>query len=466
MRLTTSSGNNKLGSGKEDRAANKFSHCMRNIIEQCNEFQKQLEICFIDFKKAFDSVHRESLWKIVELYGIPTAFIEIFKNIYEGSSCCIKTQEGKTEYFDIETGVRQGCILSSFLFLIAIDFIMKTAVDTTNIGLQWNKRRRDQTNVRWPCSVCDGSVGRNSVKCNTCTQWVHQNCSGIRLSEYTKTWSCPKCKDEPSVLADLDFADDIALLAGNRVDLQNLTDKLSDVGGCIGMRISSEKTKTMSVGAKTQRAQQIVVGNETIDDVERFTYLGSILATDGGSEIDAKCRIGKAAAVFRRLEKVWKSQKLDLKAKLRLYHSIVLPTVLYSCETWKVTEAISKKLDVFHQRCLRRILKISYRDHVTNKDVLERTQSRRLRDIVTERRMRFAGHILRLDNDRCAKMALFFEPSGNRKRGRPKHTWRKTFKEDLASIGKTFDEIETTAANRDEWKLLTARCVASRHRTD
>jgi hypothetical protein len=50
------------------------------------------------------------------------------------------------------------------------------------------------------------------------------------------------------------------------------------------MRISSEKTKTMSVGAKTQSTKQIVVGNEAIDNVERFTYLGSILATDGGSE--------------------------------------------------------------------------------------------------------------------------------------------------------------------------------------
>jgi len=250
------------------------------------------------------------------------------------------------------------------------------------------------------------------------------------------------------------------------VDLQSLTDRLYEVGGCIGMRISSEKTKTMSVGVKTQSPQRIFVGNELIHDTERFAYLGSIVTADGGSDIDAWSRIGKAAAVFRRLERVWKSQKLDIKIKLRLYSSIVLPTVLYASETWKETESISKKLDVFHQRCLRKILKISYRDHVTNKDVLERTQSRRLRDTVTERRMRFAGHILRLAHDRYAKMALFWEPLGKRKRGRPKHTWRKTFEEDLATVGKTFGETEATAADRNEWKLLTARCVASRHRTD
>jgi len=56
---------------------------------------------FIDFTKAFDSVHRESLWHIARLYGIPQQYINIFKSLYLNSSCCVKTDSGLTEFFHI-----------------------------------------------------------------------------------------------------------------------------------------------------------------------------------------------------------------------------------------------------------------------------------------------------------------------------------------------------------------------------
>ena len=86
-------------------------------------------INFIDFRKAFDSVHRESLWKILALYGIPDKYINIFKNIYRGSQCKIRTDADSTDTLEIVTGVRQGCLLLPLLFIIAVDFIMgKTKV--------------------------------------------------------------------------------------------------------------------------------------------------------------------------------------------------------------------------------------------------------------------------------------------------------------------------------------------------
>jgi len=70
---------------------------LRNIIEQSLEHQQDLIINFIDYKKAFDSVHRPSLWKILKHYGIPDRYIEIFKALYNNSSCCVKTSSGHTE---------------------------------------------------------------------------------------------------------------------------------------------------------------------------------------------------------------------------------------------------------------------------------------------------------------------------------------------------------------------------------
>ena len=108
---------------------------LRNIIEPCIEFQQPILLNFGDFKKAFDSMHCESLWKIAALYGIPQKYIKIIKNMHLDSSCCIKTENGNSEFFNIETGARQGCILSIFLFLFVIDFILKNAIDNTQNGI-------------------------------------------------------------------------------------------------------------------------------------------------------------------------------------------------------------------------------------------------------------------------------------------------------------------------------------------
>eukprot|EP00795_Rhopilema_esculentum_P016084 gene16084-7436_t len=129
---------------------------LRNIIKQSIEHQRQLLLNFVDFitsfhhkvtnsvdfKKAFDSVHRESLWKIAASYGIPPRFINIFKNLYDGSTCCVKTESGTTDFFSIETGVCQGCFLSPFLFTLVIDFVMSLAMEGHNFGIVWKDQKR------------------------------------------------------------------------------------------------------------------------------------------------------------------------------------------------------------------------------------------------------------------------------------------------------------------------------------
>ena len=100
-----------------------------NITEQSLEHQQDLIINFINFKKAFDSVHRSNLWKILRYYGIPDRFVNIFKALYDNSSYCVKTASGYTEFFEIVSGVRKSCILSPFFFIIVIDFFMHRTMD-------------------------------------------------------------------------------------------------------------------------------------------------------------------------------------------------------------------------------------------------------------------------------------------------------------------------------------------------
>ena len=88
--------------------------------------------------------------------------------------------------------------------------------------------------------------------------------------------------------------------------------------------------------------------------------------------------IGKAASVFQRLSAIWISNHISMKSKLSLYNSLVIPVAIYASETWKSNNDLAHKLDVFHHRCLRKLLKISWRDHVTNDDVCQRSGERKL----------------------------------------------------------------------------------------
>ena len=151
---------------------------------------------------------------------------------------------------------------------------------------------------------------------------------------------------------------------------------------------------------------RLSIQNKQVENIDAFAYLSSIVNTEGGAEEDIKRRLGKAMEVFQKLQKIWSLTSISMKIKLQLYNTFVLPTALYASGTWKSTAAISKKVDVFHQKCLWKIPKISYLDHITNDEVIRRVQCRCLQDIVTERRVKFSGHVLRMSEDRTVKVAL------------------------------------------------------------
>ena len=76
---------------------------LRNIIEQCLEWNAPLHIVFIDFKKAFDSIHRNSLWKILLSYGLPNKVISLIKLFYEKFECSFLLDNSTTEWFSVES---------------------------------------------------------------------------------------------------------------------------------------------------------------------------------------------------------------------------------------------------------------------------------------------------------------------------------------------------------------------------
>ena len=104
------------------------SNCHHHwIIEKAIEFQKNIHFCFIDYAKAFDCVDHNRLWKILQEMGIPDHLTCPLRNLCAGQEATVRTGHGPTDWFHIGKGVSQGCILSSCLFNLYAEYIMRNA---------------------------------------------------------------------------------------------------------------------------------------------------------------------------------------------------------------------------------------------------------------------------------------------------------------------------------------------------
>ena len=135
--------------------------------------------------------------------------------------------------------------------------------------------------------------------------------------------------------------------------------------------------------------------------------------------------------------------------KTRLHEALVLSTLLNSAELWPFSVGQMKKLEAAHHRWQRSILGISWKDKVTNEKVRETTALPKLEDIIRCRRLRWLGHLSRMDHHKLPRQALIREPEGcSRRPGRPPQNWKDVIKKDLRKIGISWDEVEAAAEDR------------------
>ncbi len=93
---------------------------------------------------------------------------------------------------------------------------------------------------------------------------------------------------------------------------------------------------------------------------------------------------------------IWRCRYLCRRTKLRIFKSLVLPVLLYGCETWTLTSDLERRLNIFGTKCLRRIMGYCWNDFVSNQRLLHETESRPVTSIVRERQLRLYGPVARL----------------------------------------------------------------------
>jgi hypothetical protein len=158
----------------------------------------------------------------------------------------------------------------------------------------------------------------------------------------------------------------VDLLGDNIGTIKKNTETLIDASKEVGLEINIEKTKYMllSCHQNADRNRDIKIGNRSFENVSQFKYLGMTVTNQNLIQEEIKRRLNSGNACYHLVQNLLSSHLLSKNLKIRIYKTIILPVVLYGCETWSLTLREEHRLRVFENRVLRRIFEPK-RDEVT-----------------------------------------------------------------------------------------------------
>jgi hypothetical protein len=195
--------------------------------------------------------------------------------------------------------------------------------------------------------------------------------------------------------------------------------------------------------------------------------LGIILTDQNCIHEEIRIRLNSGNACYHAVQNL-SSRLLSINVKIKIYKTIILPVVLYGCETWCLTSREQHRLRVFENRVLRRIFGPK-RDEVTrswrklhNGELHDLYFSPCIIGMIKARRMRWVGHVAPMAEVRGAYIILVGRPEGRRPMGRLRHRWEDNIKVDLWEIGFGDVDLIHLAQDRDKWRALVNTVVSLR----
>jgi hypothetical protein len=385
---------------------------LKECISLARQKGKSLYMCFVDLRKAYDSVNRDLLWKAMREYGVSEKIIKIVNSLYENTRAKVRVKGKLSEFLSLKTGVKQGCVLSPLLFNIFIDWVVRKVmnnVGNTGIEIRYSKQRK----------------------------WLH-----LKGKELT----------EKILVNMLMYADDMVIIDTELRNVERFMRELDRQLLDVGMMMNVKKTKMMCLNGEIK--ELIKIRGEKVEVENSFPYLGvSIKATQSSSCEEVAVRIAKATKVFRALyHPLWKRKQVSMETKVAIYRTAVVPVLLYGSETWVLSVKESSRLEVFNMRCVRVIAGVTKFDHKTNEELREKTGISTVEELVTQNRLRWLGHVARMSEDRLPPQILYGQLEGKNKMGRPVGRWRDMVQGDIRkrNIVSWYSHVQ----NRVEWRKI------------
>ena len=413
---------------------------VRQLQEKYLGVNKRLYMAFVDLEKAFDRVPRKVIWWSMRKLGVEEWIVRLVQGMYENARSRVRVGEGLSEEFVVKVGVHQGSVLSLLLFIIVLEALsreFRTGIPWEDLyaddlviitdtldecvsrlltwkegmekkGLRVNAGKTKimicgtgldllQSSGEFPCAICRTGVGNNSIFCNGCKHWVHKKCSGLKRLTEDPAYRCTRCQGT-----------------------------------------------ARPIDGRPQN--EVEVGNDKLEVVPFFCYLGDMLSAAGGCDHATTTRVKTAWKKFKELLPVLSSRHLSYKTRGRVYSSCVRNAMLHASETWPLTKPTLQRLRRNDRAMIRQICNVKSDDvdTVSSNQLLAQLCLDDLNVILREKRLRWFGHVERSSG--AIKTARDMNIQGRGGPGRPKMTWK-----------------ALTERDRREWKLsrltlLTRMC--------
>lgn len=370
---------------------------LRQILEKTLEKQIDTHHLFVDYKAAFDSTIRSHLYETMSNFGIAAKLIRLCRMTLRNTSCAVLIGKDLTTPFETKRGFRQGDSLSCDFFNLMMERIVRAA-DLRNSGTIFYK-------------------------------------SFMLLA----------------------YADDIDIIGLNRRAVTAAFSALERESRRLGLVVNEDKTKYMlsTVKEAARIGSHVSVDAYNFEAVNEFVYLGTSITNTNNVSSEIKRRITLANRCYYGLNRQLSSRALSRRTKLSLYKTLILPVLLYGAEAWTMTAADEQSLGTFERKILRKIFGPICVDgeyaRRMNHQLYELYDDVDLVRRVKIQRLRWLGHVVRMDEETPARKVFDSAPSGGqRRRGRPFIRWRDQVENNINAIG--ISNWRQKAVKRNVWR--------------
>ena len=288
---------------------------LRRLQDYSAKTGQPVHVLFLDWKQAFDKVNHQVLLIALRRLGVHPHYLDILKDLYTSPEFCTQGYSADKQWGKVYTGIRQGCPLSPYLFIMLMTVLFHD-VD--------NKLRSTGT---------------------------PQN-----------TWSVGK------PVYDLEYADDTALMALSLEQLEAFLHAVQVEATLYGLELNKDKTELLR--HPDCNATISFANGDPVNTTTTAKYLGSHISWTTPPKIAIKFRKEKAEAAFSKLHHVWCS-RLPWKAKSTIFHSSIVPVYTFGLDLCSLDKQHFKTIEAWYFRHLRRALSIkaSYYSRVSNQRV-------------------------------------------------------------------------------------------------
>ena len=367
---------------------------MMFVIRRLQEVGRKAEVsvfvCFVDLQKTYGTVDRTLLWQVLTRIGVPPQMITVIRQFHDGMRACLRPDDGVcSDWFEVEQGLRKGCVLSPLVFIMFFAAVLNVVFQTFS---EQPAILAELVHLKGPSTSMGPEPAMDCVR---------------------------------RTMLGMLYADDVGIVSRSPQGLAKMMEVIVEVCRSFVLTVSGKKTETVCMPPPhTTRTMVRIEGAWQIyKQVQSFTYLGGAVTKTPDMSVEIVRRTRACWMRIRRyLRELYDQPKVALSLKTRMVKAEAIEALLFGCSTWNLRQEHYAKLRTVRHRVLIRIIGVQRKrpDHrmTSYNRALEITRCDSIETTLRTRIFLRAGTLIRISGGRLPKRVMFGKLEGAVRRGR------------------------------------------------